>query len=173
MTLHSSKNQRYWQILLTLLLIPSLVLLSSCAVLMHGPNQMIPVASAPQGAEVYVDGEHMGITPMQVDLSRASVHTITLKLGDLEREVLITNVPEGGSIALDIAPAALGGAGLISVLASPSEDDFGLKGIALAITIPIFLASLTPLVVDASTGAWYELSPGEVFVDFEQPVEAE
>lgn len=161
------------RILLTLILILSIVFLSSCAVLTHGPNQMIPVASAPAGAEVYVDGQYMGITPTQVELSRANLHTITLKLGDLQREVLITNVPEGGSIALDVAPAALGGAGLISVLASPSEDDFGLKGIALAITIPIFLASLTPLVVDASTGAWYELSPGEVFVDFEEPLETE
>lgn len=98
MTLRSSTNQKYWQILLTLILIPSLVLLSSCAVLTHGPNQMIPVGSSPQGAEVFVDGQYLGITPMQLELSRANLHTITLKLGNLEREVLITNVPEGGQL---------------------------------------------------------------------------
>ena len=152
---------RTCRILLTLILIPSLILLSSCAVLTHGTNQMIPVASAPQGADVYVDGKYMGITPTTVELSRASVHTITLKLGDLERDVLITNVPEGGSIALDVAPA-------------PCEAEACvLKALGLTISIPLFLAGMTPIIVDAATGAWHELSPGEVFVDFEQPAEAE
>ena len=30
------------------------------------------------------------------------------------------------------------------------------------------LTGLVPLIVDASTGDWYELSPGEVFVSFDQ-----
>lgn len=45
--------------------------------------------------------------------------------------------------------------------------------LVLFVGIPVFVGSLTAIVVDASTGAWYELSPGEVFVDFEQPLEAE
>lgn len=167
------KIQKYWRILLTLILIPSLVFLNSCAVLTHGTNQMIPVASAPQGAEVFVDGKFMGTTPTTVELSRANLHTIILKLGNLEREVLITSMTDGSSVALDVAPVGVGGLGVVLAFTCHDLECINVTAAGLLIGIPVFVAGITAVVVDASTGAWYELSPGEVFVDFEQPVETE
>ena len=173
-----------WRVLLTFLLIPSLFWLSSCAVLYHGSNQVIPVTSNPKGVEVYVDGERVGVTPLEVELARASSHTLLLRHGDLEREVIITNTLEGGMVALDLIPAAAEVTLIIvaSIPGPPPEpctgpfciprDRFGglilipdwVGPVALGVTL---LIGATPIVVDAVTGAWYELSPNEVFVDFE------
>jgi tetrahydromethanopterin S-methyltransferase subunit D len=95
---------RTCRIHLTIILIPSLVLLSSCAILYNGSNQLIPVGSSPQVAKVYVDGERVGTTPLE--LARASSHTLLLRWGDLERKIIITNTLNGGMVALGIAPGA-------------------------------------------------------------------
>ena len=48
----------------TLLLIPLLVLSSSgCATMFTPAFQEVPVASTPAGAEVWIDGELIGVTP--------------------------------------------------------------------------------------------------------------
>lgn len=173
----------YSRILLTLILIPSLVFLSGCAVLFNGSNQLIPVSSAPSGAEVFVDGERVGVTPLELELARANSHTIVLRLGDLEREVIITNTLNGGMVALDIAPGAI----ILTLLLLPAPQpepcgpndwfcggfDLDLSGLVTAVVIGGVVVGATPVVVDAATGAWYELSPGEVFVDFEEPLETE
>lgn len=177
MRLHLSLILKSCRVLVTLILIPSIFLLSSCAVLYNGANQLIPVSSTPQGAEVYVDGELIGITPLDVELARANSHTIMLRLGDLEREIIVTNTLNGGMVALDLAPGAI----MLTLLLLPSqtypEDELNLTAdwasemAALLVTIVVggVMVSATPIVVDAATDAWYELSPGEVFVDFEQP----
>ena len=178
MKLYPSLILKNCRVLLILILIPSIVLLSSCAVLYNGSNQLIPVSSAPLGAEVFVNGELIGITPLEIDLARANSHTILLRLGELEREVIITNTLNGGMVALDIVPGAIMLTLLLlptaksdseNSLSSAADWGFDFSGIVTAIVIGGVVVGATPVVVDAATGAWYELSPGEVFVDFEKP----
>lgn len=47
-----------------------LILLSSCASIMHGPNQQINFTSSPTGATITIDGENYGQTPRVVSLQR-------------------------------------------------------------------------------------------------------
>jgi PEGA domain len=174
MKLRLYRIQKYDRILLTLILIPSLVLLSSCAVIYNGSEQLIPVGSSPQGAEVFVDGELTGTTPLELELARASSHTILLRLGELEREVIITNTLNGGMVALDVVPGAI--MVTLTILGATACGHSTFCDFQPA--MPYFLGATlliggAPIVVDAATGAWYELSPGEVFVDFEQSVETE
>jgi hypothetical protein len=57
-------------------IVMSFCLLAGCATMKHGTKQTIPVGSEPMGAKVYVDGEYMGTTPMQVKLKRSKMHRI-------------------------------------------------------------------------------------------------
>lgn len=52
--------------------------LFSCQQQQSAALQKIPVSSYPIGAKVYVDGKEMGITPMQIHLTRNEHHLVTI-----------------------------------------------------------------------------------------------
>lgn len=56
----------------------SVLLLSGCATLIHGPSQSIRVESEPSGAQVEIDGRPVGETPTTVDLKRDQDHRVRL-----------------------------------------------------------------------------------------------
>jgi hypothetical protein len=153
--------------LLTLALIPVLVLATSCALSVQGPTQSIPFDSNPQGAEIYLDGELLGVTPITLELSRGSGYTLLVRLGDQEREVIITNAIDGGALVLDVIPFA---AAVILVVASPCGSEGWTDLCTTAQTIVIgagAVASGIPLVIDVASGAAYDLLPREVMIDFD------
>jgi len=43
-------------------------------------SQEIPIVSQPPGAEVYVDGERRGLTPVTIELSKDQAHRLELRL---------------------------------------------------------------------------------------------
>lgn len=52
---------------------------SGCATVVNGTTQPVSLSSNPSGAEIYVDGQPMGVTPRVVTLSRGSDHYIELR----------------------------------------------------------------------------------------------
>ena len=56
-----------------------MISLSGCGTLFTGTSEMINIASEPEKAKVYVNGVHMGTTPLQVSLKRDQDHMIMVK----------------------------------------------------------------------------------------------
>ena len=60
-------------------LIP-MMLLTSCATIMHGTGQSVGISSNPSEAGIYVDGQYFGRTPMFVRLTRKDNHIVRIEL---------------------------------------------------------------------------------------------
>jgi len=56
-----------------------LALSTSCATLISGTTQEVPIASDPTGADVIADGAKVGKTPMTLKLKRKDDHLVTLE----------------------------------------------------------------------------------------------
>ncbi len=112
------------------LIVVVLLSLSGCALVFKGETQDISVSSDPGGAEVIIDGVPHGITPVIVNLSVNSEHTVVLRKNGQERTFLIRNEVGPLWVVLDV------------------------------------VTGLVPLIVDAATGAWFELKPGQVTATF-------
>ena len=50
-----------------------------CATIIHGSSQDIDISSAPDQAEVWIDGARMGTTPTKVSLKRNGTFLVTVK----------------------------------------------------------------------------------------------
>ena len=61
-----------------------LFLLTSCATLFSPQPQAVPVNSQPAGAEVFVNGEPMGHTPVTLNLDARQTYEVSLRLGSEE-----------------------------------------------------------------------------------------
>lgn len=55
-------------------------LLFSCAGVIHGTKQSVTIESTPNGAEVFIDGNSMGKTPLVVKLKKNKYDNIMVKL---------------------------------------------------------------------------------------------
>lgn len=53
--------------------------LSSCATIMNGTTQKIGISSSPTGANVSVDNQPRGMTPLFVDLKRKDTHLVRME----------------------------------------------------------------------------------------------
>lgn len=56
--------------------IGAVLLLTSCASIIHGTKQNLSVSSMPSGAKVFVKGVHMATTPAVIELSRKESNII-------------------------------------------------------------------------------------------------
>ena len=61
-----------------ILIVFALVLAGGCATIVKGTNQKIPIGSSPSNADIYVDGNLMGSTPLDVQISRKRDHLVTI-----------------------------------------------------------------------------------------------
>lgn len=83
--------------------------LTSCATIINGTTQKIPVDSYPQGANVSVDGNYMGNTPTVVEVKRKNDHFVTFeKDGFLPCTVQLTHVVSGAVAGNIIAGGLIG-----------------------------------------------------------------
>ncbi|UCH24561.1 MAG: PEGA domain-containing protein [Trueperaceae bacterium] len=165
--------QKAGTVLLVILLVLSL---SSCATMFNGTQQLIPFNSQPQGAEVWIDGEFRGTTPVEVNLRRGVLqHEVLLKLGEFEQTVIVerAGMSQGGSagLVIEILPggtlAVLGIVGDLQECRSGGGGYIDLCGLGTAIAVFGVATAALPLGVDLATGAFYQLEPAEVFVEFE------
>ena len=141
-------------------------LLTGCAVLFRGTTQVVPIESEPVGAEVFVDGERVGVTPLRVPLARGSAHDVVIRFEGQERRVrLSSNIDETGGLWL-LADAVPGGVIVGAAVFAPRTDS-----LADVILVPVAAAGVgiaaIPMAVDLFTGAAAQLTPTEVFVAFD------
>jgi hypothetical protein len=91
------------------------ILGGGCASIVKGTTQPIPVSSDPTGADVKLDGNRVGQTPMTVEVKRKSDHLLTIeKTGYLPESVAITrNI--GGAVFGNIIAGGLIGWGVDAI----------------------------------------------------------
>lgn len=84
------------------LAVASLILIS-CATIFKGSTDDVSFSSEPSGAKVYVNGNLLGTTPVQLELKSKSSYTIEFKKEGYEtKTVLLNNSVGAGWIVLDI-----------------------------------------------------------------------
>ena len=149
------------------------IALSGCATLFTRSTQQLPVQSEPPGAEVFVNGEHQGRTPITLVLPKRTEHVVVLRYGGQQQSLTLSTTVDSTFLALDIAPGLVT-AGLSAVLLASidySEVRGGPSMAAPAIGVMGVVVGLSSAVVnagiDAATGRWYRLTPGEVLIVFD------
>ena len=86
----------------TLALATFLTLGATCA-----PYQRVGVESAPVGAEVYLDGELMGVTPLQLRVGTGGDHSVMVKKEGYRSELLVLNSNQPSDNIDFVTPADL------------------------------------------------------------------
>ena len=154
------------------LLILLAIVLSSCALVTHGTLQRIPINSNPEGAEVLLNGEPVGVTPLELELARNKTHTFKLIHDGQEQIVVVKSSTDTTSVVLDIIPAAISGGVTTAACLSINSEEQGLASVGLGVFcaggVLVTLLAGTPIYVDAATGAWHQLTPKQVMVDFNE-----
>lgn len=90
-----------------------------CATLFKQKDRVVSFSSDPAGADVYIDGNRMGRTPMPLKLSNLKAVTVTFKMeGYLDKTYIINTKVGGGWVVLDV----LGG--LIPVLIDACTENW-------------------------------------------------
>lgn len=78
------------------------VSLAGCATLFKSKMKAVNFDSDPQGAEVFINGNRMGTTPMPMNFSNKKALTITFKKPGFEDKTFIVNTKIGaGWVILD------------------------------------------------------------------------
>jgi hypothetical protein len=149
-----------------------LLLLSSCATMVNGTTQQIPVTSDPPGAVVTVDcGDaplYGGLTPAVLNLERkAEPCFVTIaKEGYAEERVElrreISRAAKGNKVSGIVAGTILAVIGAAADFSSSGRIDGDVVGVAFDGGME--LGSAPGEAIDRHTGAGYKHVPGEVFV---------
>ena len=80
----------------------SVVSLVGCATLFKQKSRTVAFDSDPQGAEIYINGNRMGKTPMPMNLSNLKAVTVTFKKEGYDDKTYIINTKVGGGwVVLD------------------------------------------------------------------------
>ncbi len=92
---------------------------SGCAALFGAKQKDFDLRSQPEGADVYLDGNRLGSTPIQVKLSNLANHTFVFrKEGYKEASCTLTRGTDGGWVVLDIL------AGLVPVIIDAATNSW-------------------------------------------------
>ena len=113
------------------------LIMSSCASIIHGPTQMINFSSQPSGATVTIDGKEYGKTPQSIELRRKG-----REKGDKSKKQQYDV-----KIALD-------GYYPYELKVKREMDGWFLGN--------LFFGGLIGIIIDASSGAMYKLTPEQV-----------
>ena len=75
-----------------------------CATILAGKGPVeVPTATTPPGADVYLDGNRLGTTPVKVQVERRQSHTLVFKLaGYKDASCLLQKKTGAGWIILDV-----------------------------------------------------------------------
>ncbi len=163
------------QIILALI-VASVFLFQSCTTFFSGSSgksQKIPVTSDPQGAKIYVDGEEIGITPLNLELKRKKSHVVRiekegynpLEIGLVQKTSASLAISVFGNAFWGFIGFWLGaiggyyGAELLGLDPEEGVQEFVIGGVVGAI-----LGWESAVLMDFRSGANYSLSPKELNV---------
>jgi len=96
-------------------LICLLSLTSGCASIVKGTTQAIPVSSNPSGADVALDGNKIGQTPISIEVKRKTDHLITISKPGYNTESIAITRNFGGAVLGNILAGGLIGWGVDAV----------------------------------------------------------
>lgn len=100
-------------------LLMAIAALNGCATLFNDKTPSVDVASNPEGASVYVNGNYIGETPVSVDLSVRQEHAITFRLdGYKEKTYQVSRSVGIGWVILDIV------GGLVPLIVDAATGDW-------------------------------------------------
>jgi len=111
------------------LAILSLVGMPGCATIIHGKNQTVSVSSTPQGADVLVDGQPRGKTPLKTDLRRGQSHVVEVTKPGYLSETVMTTTKLNPTPLLNAVIG--GGVGIVVDLATGSATDVTPGGVSV------------------------------------------
>ncbi|MCX6559446.1 MAG: PEGA domain-containing protein [Candidatus Aminicenantes bacterium] len=83
---------------------------TGCATLFKGASEEVRMESKPSGAEVWIDGQKIGTTPVSLKLESKKTYNIEFKLDGKAKTFRLTNHMAAGYLILDIL------AGLVPVI---------------------------------------------------------
>ncbi|MBA2369413.1 MAG: PEGA domain-containing protein [Candidatus Protochlamydia sp.] len=87
----------------------------SCATVINGTTQKIPLTSEPMGASVMIDGQPVGYTPTQVEVKRKYSHLITFEKDGYESENVKLEPVLSGAVAGNILAGGFIGWGVDAI----------------------------------------------------------
>jgi|ERR1035438_7565054 hypothetical protein len=89
--------------ILTILLLLSAFLFSSCATIFHGSTDNVNFSSEPAGANIYINGQLMGKSPMPLELKSNVTYMVEFRLKGFENKtIIINNKVDGLWVVLDV-----------------------------------------------------------------------
>jgi len=91
------------------------ILGGGCASIVKGTTQAIPVSSDPTGADVKLDGNKVGQTPMKIDVKRKSDHLLTIEKTGYQVESVAITRNIGGAVFGNIIAGGLIGWGVDAI----------------------------------------------------------
>lgn len=155
------------------LLVSNVFLFQSCATIIRGTSQKIPVTSNPIGAKIIVDGEEIGYAPLELKLKRKKkIQIIRIeKQGYNPLDVIITGKISKSFLenpflwANSILAVCIGG----SIAYEKMKNKYWElpEGIAKGLISVLLWSTLVNCVISAPdflTGAYFTLSPKELNV---------
>lgn len=108
MTLHATPSNPARLLAISMVL----AFISGCATVVKGSHQGVPISSNPPGADVLVDGNLVGQTPLKVEMKRKHDHLVTVqKKGYQPRSIAVVK-DVGGAVWGNILVGGLIGWGV-------------------------------------------------------------
>jgi hypothetical protein len=108
-----------------------------------GPLGSATIISRPEGAQVLVNGQAKGVTPLTLTLPLGS-YTLELQNGSLKRSLPL--VVESGFVVrqyVDLAPSAADGSGRLEIGSDPAGAQVAVDGVPRGVT-PLAIATIEP-----------------------------
>jgi hypothetical protein len=102
-----------------LIVLFSIIFFNSCATIFKGSHEDVEFASEPSGAKVYINGEYIGKTPLEIPLLSEINYEIEFnKSGYETKKAYITSKVGAGWVILDVV------GGLIPILIDAATGDW-------------------------------------------------
>ncbi len=102
-----------------LIVLFSIIFFNSCATIFKGSHEDVEFASEPSGAKVYINGEYIGKTPLELPLLSEINYEIEFKKSGYEtKKAYITSKVGAGWVILDVV------GGLIPILIDAATGDW-------------------------------------------------
>lgn len=83
-----------------------------CSTIVNGTTQSVSISSDPAGADVQVDGNPVGVTPLSTELKRKHNHLVTISLDGYKTQQIPINKVMSGAVAGNILAGGLIGWGV-------------------------------------------------------------